>query len=125
MIIEFDGLDPEDWLVLEWPAYFGSAKGQVAAMQGHTINLAAVDAYIAGFFRLKPQDWHLVTATQWKGNVPKEITRMRFFKALGQKQIYKVNHNAVDAVMLLHTFCTRRKIVFKIYSSTVELESEE
>lgn len=125
MIVEFDGLDPEeDWLVLEWPAFFGSAKGQVAAKQGYTINLAAVDAYIAGFFRIPPQNFHLVTATEWKGNIPKEITRMRFFKALGQPQIYKVNHNAIDAVMLLHTFCQRRGIVWKITSSTVELELE-
>src|SRR6516225_3352276 len=41
IIVEAGGLDPEcDWLVMEWPAYFGSAKGQVAAQQGHTINLA-------------------------------------------------------------------------------------
>ena len=123
IIVEAGGLDPEcDWLVMEWPAYFGSAKGQVAAQQGHTINLAGVDGYIAGFFRLPPQHIHLVTANQWKGSVPKEITRMRFFKALGQPQIYKVNHNAVDAVMLLHEFCKRRSIVWRIYSSSVEIE---
>lgn len=123
MIIEFDGMNPEeDWLVLEWPAFFGSPKGQAAAKQGHTINLAGVVGYIAGFFRMLPQNTHLVTANQWKGNVPKEITRMRLFKALGQKQIYKVNHNAVDAVMLLHEFCKRRNIMMKITASTVELE---
>lgn len=122
MIIEFGGVDEDDWLVLEWPAFFGSAKGQIAAQQGHTINLAGVDAYIAGFFRLPPMNVHLVTANQWKGNLPKEITRMRFFRALGQKQIYKINHNAVDAVMLLHEFCKRRKIAWKINSSSVELD---
>lgn len=125
MIIEFDGLDPdEDWLILEWPAFFGSAKGQVAAKQGYTINLAGVVGYIMGFFRMKPQNSFLITANEWKGNVPKEITRMRFFRALGVKQIYKVDHNAVDAVMLLHTFCQRRNIVVKITSTTVELLEE-
>jgi hypothetical protein len=119
--LTFDGLDEGDWLVLEWPAFFGSARGQVAAQQGHTINLAAVDGYIAGFFRVPPKDFHLVTANQWKGNLPKEITRKRFFHALGQKQIFKINHNAVDAVMLLHEFCKRRQIVWKISTTRVEL----
>jgi hypothetical protein len=118
MIIEFDGLTEGDLLVLEWPAYFGSQKGQVAAQQGHTINLAAVDAYIAGFFRLPPQDVYLLTATEWKGNIPKEITRRRFFRALGQKKIFKIDHNAVDAVMLLHTFAKRKRITFRLVSST-------
>jgi hypothetical protein len=122
MILSFDGLDAdEDWLVLEWPAFFGSARGQVAAQQGHTINLAGVDGYIAGFFRLPPQNIHLVTANQWKGNLPKEITRKRFFHALGQKEIFKINHNTVDAVMLLHEFCKRRQIVWKITTTKVEL----
>jgi hypothetical protein len=121
MIIEFDGLEEGDWLVLEWPAFFGSAKGQVAAQQGHTINLAGVDGYIAGFFRLSPMDIHLVTANEWKGNLPKEITRKRLFHALGIKQIYKVNHNAVDAVMLLHEFCKRRNIMLDIKPASIEL----
>lgn len=122
MIIEFDGVDPdEDWLVLEWPAFFGSARGQVAAQQGHTINLAGVDGYIAGFFRMPPKSTFLVTANQWKGNLPKEITRRRFFNALGIKKIFKINHNAVDAVMLLHEFCKRRNIVVRITTTKVEL----
>jgi len=125
VIMDCDGLDPdEDWLVIEWPAYFDSDRGQVAAKMGYTLGLAAVCAYIAGFFRMPPQNTHLLTATQWKGSVSKEVTRMRFFRALGQKQIYKVNHNAIDAVMLLHTFCKRRKIVWNITSTTVELEQQ-
>lgn len=125
IILEDLALNPEeDWLVMEWPAYFGSEKGQVAAQMGYTLGLAAVCAYIAAFFRMPPDNTHLITANQWKGNVNKNITRMRFFKALGQPLIYKVNHNAVDAVMLLHEFCKRKKIVWNITSTTVELEQK-
>jgi hypothetical protein len=83
-------------------------------MTGNTINLAAVIAFIAGYFRILPDNIHLLTATQWKGTVPKEITKMRFFKILGVGKSYKVNHNAVDAIMLLHEFCRRRKISFRM-----------
>lgn len=121
MIVTFDGLNDEDWLVLEWPAFFGSAKGQIAAQQGHTLNLAGIDGYIAGFFRLPPQHIHFVTANQWKGNLPKAITLKRFMLALGVEHIFKINHNAVDAVMLLHEFCKRRQIVWKITTTKVEL----
>lgn len=117
-ILTFGGIEQDDILVLEWPAFFGSEKGQVAASMGHTLGLAAVDAYIAGFFRLPPNNVKFITANQWKGNISKEITRKRFFHRLGQKQIFKVDHNAVDAVMLLHEYARRARITFRITSST-------
>jgi hypothetical protein len=124
MIVEFDGLDSdEDWLVLEYPAYFGSAKGQVAAQMGHTLGLATIDGYLPGFFRLPSGSFHFVTANQWKGNLSKEMTRKRFFHRLGVKQIYAVNHNAVDAVMLLHEFAKRRQITFKIVDANLTRQS--
>ena len=120
MILEFGGLDyEEDWLVVEWPAYFDSMKGHTAAKQGHTINLAGIDGYLAGYFRLPWQNIHLVTAVQWKGSVSKEITRRRFFRHMGIKQLYQINHNAVDAVMMLLTFCKRRNITLKIVSKVM------
>ena len=108
------GCDETWWMVGEWPTFFGSRAGQISAMQGNTINLGAVIAYIAGYFRILPANMHLLTATQWKGTVSKEITKMRFFKILGVEKSYKVNHNAVDAIMLLHEFCRRRKISFRM-----------
>lgn len=116
VILEVNGLneDEGDWIILEWPAYFGSSKGQVSAQLGHTLNLAGIDGYVAGYFRLPWQSIHFITANQWKGSVSKEITRMRFFRVMGVKQIYKIDHNAVDAVMMLLEFCKRRKITNKI-----------
>ena len=108
------GCDESWWYIAEWPTYYGTRSGQISAMQGNTINLGAVVSYIAGYFRFHPANVHLLTATQWKGTVPKEITKMRFFKILGVDKAYKVNHNAVDAIMLLHEFCRRRKISFRM-----------
>jgi hypothetical protein len=108
------GCDETWWMVGEWPAYYGTRSGQISAMQGNTINLGAIVAFIAGYFHIHPANLHLLTATQWKGTVPKEITKMRFFKILGVGPAYKVNHNAVDAIMLLHEFCRRRKISFRM-----------
>jgi hypothetical protein len=76
--------------------------------------------YIAGFFRLPWQNIHFITATKWKGSVSKEITRRRFFKHMGIKQIYTIDHNAVDAVMMLLEFCKRKQLTFKIVSKTME-----
>jgi hypothetical protein len=120
IILECDGLTEEDWLVAEWPAYFDSMAGHVAAKAGHTINLAGIDCYIAGFFRLPWQNIHFITATKWKGSVSKEITRMRFFRHMGIKQIYTIDHNAVDAVMMLLEFCRRKRISSQIISKTME-----
>ncbi len=124
MIAHFD-IDPEeDWLVLEWPMYFGTEKGQVAAQMGYTLNLAGIDGFLMGYFRMPWQQCHFVTAAQWKGSVSKEITKMRFFRAMGIKQIFAVDHNAVDAVMLLFEFCKRRKITFRLVTehSIAELD---
>lgn len=120
IIMEVDGINESegDWMLLEWPAYFGSQKGQVSAQMGHTLNLAGIDGYVAGYFRLPWQSIHFITANQWKGSVSKEITRMRFFRVMGEKQIYKINHNAVDAVMLLLEFCKRRRITDRIVKAS-------
>jgi hypothetical protein len=126
MIVEFDGLDPDvDILILEWPQFFDAERGHIAAQQGHTINLAAVDAYIAGFFRMRPENYHLIRPSEWKGNLSKEITRKRFFRNLGIKQIYTVDHNAVDAVMLLLRWCKDHHVTLKIVSATMLREYQE
>ncbi len=114
------GLEEGDLFVGEWPAFFDNMRGNVAAKKGYTIDLAGILCYIMGYYRLPWQSICLLTAAQWKGNLPKEITKMRFFKALGV-QAYKVDHNAVDACMLLWEFCKRRKITMKITPAVDQL----
>lgn len=120
IVVSCGGLEEDDHLVAEWPMYFDSARGNASAKDGHTINLAGINCYIAGFFRLPWRSIHFITAAAWKGSISKEITRMRFFKALGVKQIYTVNHNAVDAVMILLQHCKSRRVTSRIVKYATE-----
>ncbi len=89
-----------DTLVIEWPQFYNSTKGSVAAKQGYTINLAAIGAFVAGWFGLPPDRIHLITAPQWKGTQTKQITAKRFFRAF-DLETAQVDNNAIDAAMLL------------------------
>ena len=98
-IQQTDNADFTD-LILEWPTFYQSEKGEVAAKQSDTINLAAVAMYIAGFFHLDVTKIDLVTAPQWKGQAQKRVTARRFFQHFGVDALH-VDHNAIDATMLL------------------------
>jgi hypothetical protein len=108
--IQQSGNDDFTHLILEWPTFYGSEKGQIAAKQNYTINLAAVAMYIAGFFRLDPDNIELVTAPQWKGSADKRITARRFFRVFGEDALQVDNH-AVDAVMLLLARARKRRFI--------------
>lgn len=99
-----------DELVLEWPMFYDSERGHVAARQGDTINLAGIAMFIAGHFRIPHQKIHLYTAPDWKGSVPKQVTGRRFFKQFGVDYL-KVDNNAVDATMMLFEHCRGRGLV--------------
>lgn len=89
-----------DYLITEWPTFFSSEKGQVAAHQNYTINLAGACAYLAGRLGMDHRNWHIATATTWKGSVSKYITSQRFFRTFGI-QPSLVSEHAIDATMLL------------------------
>lgn len=99
-----------DKLVIEWPMFYDSEKGHVAARQGDTINLAGIGMYIAGYFHLHPRDMVLLTAPEWKGTVPKQVTGRRFFQVFGVNYL-QVDNNAVDATMMLRWWCIREKLI--------------
>lgn len=96
-----------DTLVVEWPTYYGSAKGQIAAQQGHTINLAGIAMFIAGFFQVDFRRLFLYTAPDWKGTVQKAVTARRFFRMFGISEM-KVDHDTIDAVMMLVWHCKKK-----------------
>lgn len=97
-------------MIIEWPQFYGSEKGQIAAKQNYTVNLAGIAMYVAGFFHLPVNRIELVTAPQWKGSADKRITARRFFRAFGEDAL-QVDHNAVDAVMLLLARAKKRHII--------------
>lgn len=98
-----------DFLICEWPAFYGGDKGAVAAQQGYTINLAGIAMFCIGWLQLSPKQYELVTAPQWKGSVPKQVTQRRFYQAFDLK-VRDVDHNAVDATMLLYWWVTKPNI---------------
>lgn len=102
IIVEINGFDI---LVTEKPAFYSSEKGQIAARQNYTIDLAAINYFIAGFFHKDHRTHYAITAMSWKGSVAKEITQKLFFKRfrgrMTEKQMGSVSEHSVDSTMML------------------------
>jgi hypothetical protein len=84
-------------IVSEWPMFFGTARGKIAASQDHTIGLAGMAAGVASWFRLPATKVTLLTPAQWKGSVPKEVTRRRLEKAF-QVDTENLGDDEIDAI---------------------------
>jgi hypothetical protein len=104
-------------LVVEQPTFFNSEAGRIAAREGHLISLSIMLGYIMGKLELWEPDVTMYTPAQWKGMVPKDVTRKKFFRTFkdaavmdrwGRRLTY--DHDTVDAIMLLHYFLTRVKM---------------
>lgn len=120
---DIGGLNPkEDHLVVEWPQYFDQQRGQAAAVEGYTTNLAAINAYLFGYYRLPWRQFHPIFPSKWKGNLNKDVTRMRFFREIGVNKHYRIDHDTVDATMMLLWWCKHRGITNKIINYAVEME---
>lgn len=92
-------------LITEWPTFFGSVAGSIAAQKGYTINLAAVNSYLAGSFGFRDNRWIMLTATEWKGSVTKAITMrkfLRFFKGANLDLRSTISEHEIDALMMAH-----------------------
>lgn len=100
-----------DQYVAEWPVFYDVARGHMAAMKGDTINLAAIVSYVAGYFRMPSARTYIVTAPNWKGSVSKAITQKRFYDSFGINHLHAIDHNAVDATMLLLTYAQRERLL--------------
>jgi hypothetical protein len=89
-------------LVTEWPTFFDSSVGHMAARQNYTVNLAGICGFMAGSLRMDHRSWHMVTATEWKGSVAKNVTQRKMFRHFGKKFLGKISEHEIDATMLLH-----------------------
>ena len=92
-------------LVAEMPMFMSSEAGLIAAREGYTINLAMVLGYVIGQMQVPTT---LYTPAQWKGQVPKDVTRKKFFRTFsdardlndwGDDPTY--DHDCLDAIMIL------------------------
>lgn len=104
-------------LVVELPTFFNSEAGRIAVREGHIIKLSIMLGYIMGRLDLWEPDVTMYTPAQWKGMVPKDVTRKKFFRtfkdaavmdAWGRRLTY--DHDTIDAIMMLHHFLTRVKM---------------
>lgn len=102
-LIEHIDTEIEDFdiLVTEWPAFYTSDKGKIAAHQNYTIDLAGICYFIAGWYRRNHRQHFPLTASMWKGSVPKLVTQRKFIRTFG-KIAHQINEHAVDATMMLH-----------------------
>lgn len=91
----FDGIYE---LVCEFPMFFNSEKGAVAATMGFTHPLAAICGYLAGVCKFAKVRFY--TPIQWKGNLTKAAIQFRF-EQLFPNTLLPSEHEQ-EAVVMLH-----------------------
>jgi len=87
----------------EWPTFFNSMKGKIAATQNYTIGLASMVGYIAAHFDFDSENIALWTPQQWKGSVPKYVTVEKFKVVFGRKAeklSQMLTDDTIDAIMI-------------------------
>lgn len=94
-----------DYLITEMPAFYSSERGQIAAHQNYTIDLAACNFFVAGWLHMDHRKHHSITAITWKGSVSKEVTAKAFFRTFGD-QTKGTSEHSIDAVMMGHYWLT-------------------
>lgn len=115
---ELDGNSPTHF-ASEWPMYFDSLKGRIAAQQNYTLGIASMVGYLAAAFEFNPAHIALWTPLQWKGNQPKSVTRNRFvltFGEAGRKLARMLSDDVIDAIMIARFWLTlydRKKFSFQ------------
>jgi hypothetical protein len=86
-------------IVAEQPCWMPSVKGRTAAALDYTIHLAQMVAGVTALCRLPSANVTLLTPMQWKGSVPKKVTRARLEKAF-QISLRDRGDDEVDALGL-------------------------
>lgn len=105
---ELDGIMPTHYAA-EWPMFFNSMKGRIAAQENYTVGLASMVGYIAAAFEFKVTYITLWTPAQWKGMASKSITRNQFVMYFGDsaKQLARTASNdVIDAIMIARYWLT-------------------
>lgn len=106
----------EDWrpthFASEWPTFYASTKGKIAASCGYTIDLAGMVAYLAGRFGLPPDFITLWKPEQWKGSVPKHVTKAKFIRLFGGGEdadyvARNYSDDVIDAIMIAEFWLTQ------------------
>lgn len=91
----FDGIT---LLVCEYPKFFNSEKGGVAAVMGFTNDLACICGYMAAVCKFAKL--HFYYPHQWKGNLTKHAIEFRFKRLFGEQVSLPSEHEQEATVML-------------------------
>jgi hypothetical protein len=92
--------------------FFSGQKGALTAAQNYTIDLAGIVGFLAGAFGCG--EIKLYTPNQWKGSVPKSVTKRKFIRLYGE-QANKVlrrgiTDDALDAIMIAQHWMTQHEM---------------
>lgn len=87
-------------LVCEYPQFFNSEKGAVAATMGYTLDLAAICGYMAGICKFAKVDFY--TPQQWKGNLTKKAIEFRFQKMFGDIPLPSEHEQEATLMLYYH-----------------------
>lgn len=93
----------------EWPTFFNSMRGKIAAQENHTLNLSSMVGYLAGKLNFKNEHIVLWTPMQWKGTTPKNVTRNQFVHYFGEgaKRLARTaSDDVIDAIMIARYWLT-------------------
>ena len=100
--LEMEGLEPNHF-VAEWPTFFNTMKGRVAVSGDYLSGLASMIGYLVGRFDFDVRHVMLYTPMEWKGSVPKHVTRNRFIECFGksaEREARKLTDDTIDAIMI-------------------------
>lgn len=102
-----------EYLIAEFPQFQAGNRGMNAARGGDTLKLAYLCGSIACGWQLHQAErmkrskelipmlrW--VTPSQWKGQLPKDITAQRCFQRYGFQATTEIERNISDAIMIGH-----------------------
>lgn len=89
-----------DVIIMEYPQYEGSARGDIASKKGYTLDLAFLCGFIGGFFDLGSAKTLTPTPREWKGNRPKTATAFDVYKEF-PSLILNMSEHEIDAVGMI------------------------
>ena len=103
-----------DWrmthLVIEWPIFFATQRGRIAASRGDTLEIAGLVGYITGYYHLRADQVTLYAPLEWKGAVPKRVTLAKFERLFGCDPKTVAPHytdDIIDAIMIAEFWLRR------------------
>lgn len=95
-----------DVIIMEYPQYEGSARGDIASKKGYTLDLAFLCGFIGGFFDLGSAKTLTPTPREWKGNRPKSATEAEVKKAFSS---FVGSEHEIDAVGMIFWYLRSAK----------------